>query len=437
MLARLRTALDAPVDIASLAAFRILLGGLLFVSIARLWAKGLIASEYVEPGFLFRHYRFAWLPAPGQGAYLTFAALLVLALCLTIGLYTRASAALFCLLFSYVHLLDQTHYLNHYYQVSLLTFLLALSPAGNLGSVDAWRARGTLPTHMPAWLLHLFRFQVGVVYFFAGLAKLGPDWLVLGQPLRTWLAANTEIPLLGPLFAQAWFAVGMSWLAAFYDLTIPLWLSLRRTRPLAYLAVVVFHLLTARLFEIGMFPYLMMVSSLLFMSPSWPRRWLFGSYALPAIAKPLVGGRALFVSLYVALQLLVPLRCFLYPGNTLWTEQGYRFAWRVMLMEKTGATELTLVDRQTGARRTVFPRTYLTRSQTKAMATQPDMILAFAKHLAALERARGRDVAVYADALAVLNGRRPAPLIAADVDLTQVEDGFADKPWITRRPASP
>ncbi|MFT3922855.1 MAG: HTTM domain-containing protein [Myxococcales bacterium] len=426
----------SPVDAASLAVYRILFGVLLFGGIVRFASKGLVGAHYVEPRLFLPYFGFTWLPAPGPWAYAIFAALGVLALAICFGCFTRLACALFCALFSYVHLLDATYYLNHYYLVSLLTLLLAFAPAANALSIDAWRK--PRPACIPAWWLHLLRFQVGLVYFFAGVAKLQSDWLVLGQPLRTWLAANADLPLLGALFVQPWFAVLMSWLGALFDLSIPFWLSWRRARVPAFLVLTFFHGLTARLFEIGIFPYLMVVNALLFFPPDWPRRFLparwFGALEVRSSGRSLSAIERLVMGCYMALQLVLPLRHFAYSGNLLWTEQGYRFAWHVMVIEKTGSTEFVLVDRDTGKRRVVFPRRYLSQSQTKAMATQPDLILAFAHYLAARERAEGHDVAVFADALAVLNGRAPARLIDPAFDLTQAEDGFADKPWITRGP---
>jgi vitamin K-dependent gamma-carboxylase len=191
----------------------------------------------------------------------------------------------------------------------------------------------------------------------------------------------------------------------------------------------------------------MMVGSLLFLAPEWPLSvapWLFrprrepGERDQPRLVQAcgLAGRPRVYVplALFVLLQLLLPLRRFAYPGNLLWTEQGYRFAWNVMLMEKSGAAEFRVEDRATGRQRLVDPRSILTRSQTKAMATQPDMILSFAHELAARERAQGRDVAVYADVFVALNGRAPARLVDPRVDLAREQDTFANKPWILPAP---
>lgn len=433
--ARVRTAIEVahlPVSSASLTVFRAMFGLLMLGALARSWQKGVIEQAFVAPGYHFPYYGLTFVRSPGVYAYPLYGLLALLALGIASGLATRLCAALFCLVFSYLHFVDETFYLNHYYLVSLLSGLLACVPIRNAGA----------PHSASRWVLWLFRFQFGVVYFFGGVAKLKADWLWHAEPLRTWLAASTELPLLGRLFTSSWGPHVFSWASALYDLSIPFALSYRRTRPLAYAAVLVFHALTARLFNIGLFPYLMMVGSLLFLAPEWPRRFMprrfaasdtsagdntsAGSSWQPMLYVPL--------ALYVLLQLLVPLRRLVYPGNVLWTEQGYRFAWHVMLMEKSGSAEFRVVDRAHGTVHVVDPRTVLTRSQTKAMATQPDMLLSFAHELAERERQRGRDVAVYADVFVALNGRAPARLLDPHVDLSRVRDSFARKPWILPAP---
>jgi vitamin K-dependent gamma-carboxylase len=208
----------------------------------------------------------------------------------------------------------------------------------------------------------------------------------------------------------------------------------KRARPWAYAAVVVFHLLTAQLFQLGLFPYIMIFGSLLFLPPSWPRRllrWLpppgpSACDRLPAsrYALPLLGG-------YFALQLLLPLRHWLYPGEVCWTEQGYRFAWNVMLMEKNGSVAFRVVEPSSGRVFHVSPLDYFTRYQAKMMAPQPDMVLEAAQLVAADFRARGvLEPAVYVDAFAALNGRRMQRLIDPRVDLAQEVDSLSQKSWI-------
>jgi hypothetical protein len=400
----------------------------------------MVQEHYLTPRVFFPMAELTWLrPLPGRGMYAVWGALVLLGGMISVGLFTRLAAALFCLLFTYAHALDKTHYLNHYYLVSLLTALLAVLPAGNLASLDALRA-GKVQATVPAWALHLLRFQVGCVYFFGGVAKLKGDWLLRAQPLKIWLPAAQDTPLLGPFLrlpAAPWL---MSWTGALYDLSIPFLLLWSRSRPFAYLAVVIFHTATGMLFNIGMFPLFMVGASLIFLPPSWPRLtpWppLPGEQrARDLTPPPLPGGpRGGLIAVYIAVQVLLPLRHWIYPGDVLWTEDGFRFAWNVMLIEKTGSAEFTVVDRATGARAYVRNRDHLTPLQEKAMAAQPDLLLAFAHHLAREHQARGRDVAVYADAFVSLNGRPPARLVPPDLDLTSVREGWGPRSWILPAP---
>ncbi|HEX6245279.1 MAG TPA: HTTM domain-containing protein, partial [Polyangiales bacterium] len=297
------------------------------------------------------------------------------------------------------------------------------------------------------------RFQVGVVYTFAGLAKATSDWLLHAQPLNIWLAARTDLPWLGLLFSQPWSAALMSWGGFLFDTTIVWWLLWPRTRPFAYALVIVFHALTRILFPIGMFPVIMVLGALVFFPPDWPRR-LFahvaqrnrrpvtseagldaGVLARPPRVSPLVLWSA---AAYCALQLLVPLRFLAYGGDVLWHEQGMRFSWRVMVREKNGSVTFRVRSKRNGHEWEVNPRRWLTQQQDGEMAGQPDLILQFAHFLRDDFAARGLGpVEVRVDARVSLNGRPGAPLIDPSVDLASVHDGVAKARWILAAPPVP
>lgn len=433
----------APVDIASVAVFRIVFGAAMLVATARFFVHDWVREYALTPTHFFHFWGFGWIhPWSGNGMYVHYALMGLAALLLTIGLWARLSALLFGALFVYAHFIDKVNYLNHYYFVGSLSLLLAFMPIDRAWSIRAlwWPSQSW--SHVPAWCVWMLRFQVGCVYVFGGIAKLNADWLFCAQPLTSWLGANTEMPLIGRWLHLKQTAYAFSWAGAFYDLTIVGWLLWRRSRPFAYMAVLVFHLLTARLFQIGMFPWVMIAATPIFFSPSWPRV-LLARLGLPLKLKakdprPMYfpASSQLFCALFVVWHLLVPLRHWAYPGNMLWTEQGFRFSWNVMLIEKNGALDMTVVDRRTGARSSVDPLDYLTRYQAKMMSTQPDMILEFAHMVADDYAKRGVDVAVYADVQVTLNGRRPAPLIDPNVDLSREKDTLASKNWILPMPTS-
>jgi hypothetical protein len=262
------------------------------------------------------------------------------------------------------------------------------------------------------------------VYFYAGAAKLNSDWLWQGEPLRLWLGTFTDTPVLGPLFEERWLATGMSWAGALYDLSVAPLLMWRRTRAFAFAAAVVFHVSVWLMFPIGIFPWVMLVGATLFFEPGWPRRWLtrissrIGSVSLPSAPRATPPALLVVVGVHLIVQVLVPLRFLLYPGWVNWSEEGFRFAWRVMLVEKAGQVEFEVVVPSARKRFQVFPRRELTALQYRMMATQPDMIHQYALHLKHRYAERGYpDAEVYARAWVSLNGRPSHALIDPNVDL--------------------
>lgn len=438
----------APVDAASLAVFRIAFGLLMLAGTIRFAARGWIDALYVAPEFHFHYWGLGFVePLPRAWMFAAFIAQGGLALAIALGAGTRLALAGFFVVFTYVEAIDKATYLNHYYLVSALALLMIALPLDRAASIAAWRRlrRGIqAPAIAPAWALWALRLQLGLVYFYAGVAKLRPDWLGAGEPLRTWLHARGDLPLLGPLLRLPEVALAMSWAGALFDLTAPFLLLWPRSRPFALAAVIVFHGLTGALFPaIGMFPWIMALSALIFLPPGWPRAllrrlgvtWTLGHDPrdMPKETAPSRPLRALLL-LHFAVQLLLPLRRLAYPGDTAWTEEGFRFAWQVMLVEKVGVVTYRLHEPATGRRWIVDPEARLSPQQAKQMAIAPDMILELARHIAAEEAARGRIVEVYADAFVTYNGRPSARLIDPDVDLAGERDGLAAKRWILPAP---
>jgi hypothetical protein len=441
MLQQLKSYLTVPVSAAPLAVFRVIFGGMMLASILRFIAKGWVTELYVLPKVYFPYYGFEWVQPLGEtGMYAIFWLMALSALGLMLGLFYRVSSLLFFLSFTYVELIDKTNYLNHYYFVSIVALLLVLVPAHRHFSLDVLRKPASWVSHVPRWTILIFQLQLGLVYFFAGLAKLNPDWLLEAMPLRYWLPAHTHLPVIGPFLDKTWVAYLFCWFGAFYDLTIPFLLAWRKSRILAYVTVVVFHVMTAVLFQIGMFPYIMIVSTLIFFSETFHSKLLhtFRSVAnikipsAPKFAK--IAYQPLFLNLlavYFVLQILIPWRFALYPGQLFWTEQGYRFSWRVMLMEKAGTAFFYVRDNNTGKEIEIINREYLTVNQEKMMATQPDMILQFAHILQQDFKKRGiSDTNVRAEIYVTMNGRGSRLFIDPSVNLAAEKESFMPKNWI-------
>lgn len=436
-----RWAWERKVSIAPLVTFRIGFGLLMFFSTLRFWWRGWVDTVYVSPSFHFTYWGFEWIQPFGKtGMYLVFGIMALSALFIALGLIYRIATTLFFLVFTYVELIDVTTYLNHYYFVSLVAFVFIWLPANRLYSIDA-RLNPSIKRHyVPAWTVGIVRFQIALVYFFAGLAKLNYDWMIEAQPMKIWLPAKSYIPVVGKFMYKEWVAYLFSWFGAAYDLFIVFFLLNKSTRPVAYLFVLLFHIATAIFFPgIGMFPYVMIISSLIFFSGKWHEKilsWLFARktaiseipsyYTFPY--RRLIYGIMLT---YIIIQCIVPFRFLFYPGHLFWTEEGYRFSWRVMLMEKAGASYFTVKDRTGQQFYEVNNAEFLTPLQEKMMSTQSDLILKYAHYLARTFQKRGvNDPKVFGEVYVTLNGTGSRLFVDSSVDLAAQPLSWKHYTWI-------
>lgn len=435
-----KQAWEKPVSIAPLITFRITFGLLIFFSTLRFWWRGWVDTVYVSPNFHFTYWGFEWVqPFDKPGMYLVFSIIALSALMIAAGFLYRLATVLFFICFTYVELIDVTTYLNHYYFISLVAFIMIWLPANRRYSIDVLLRPNSRRLYVPAWTIGIIRFQLGIVYFFAGLAKLNTDWLIHAQPMKTWLPAKSHLPLVGPLLYKDWVAYLFSWFGALYDLFIVFFLLNKRTRPWAYGFVLIFHLATAIFFPgIGLFPYVMIVSSLIFFSGFFHERllnWLPGykfeeghstvyTYTFKKVLYVLIG-------VYVILQCVVPFRFLMYPGNLFWNEEGYRFSWRVMLMEKAGTTYFTVKDNTGKQFYEVNNAEFLTPLQEKMMSTQPDMILKYAHYLASIYAKRGiMQPRVYGEVYVTLNGAGSRLFIDSSINLAAEPFSWKHYKWI-------
>lgn len=376
------------------------------------------------------------------GMYTLFAVLMAASILITIGLFYRVAAVTFFLGFTYVELLDKTTYLNHYYLISIMAFLMIWVPAGRYFSADVLLRPRLAVTHVPAWVINIFKLQLLLVYFFAGVSKLNYDWLLAAMPLKIWLPASSHLPVIGSLLTQLWVAYVFSWFGALFDLVIGFLLFIPKTRKPAYVLVVIFHLVTGWFFKIGMFPYIMILVTVIFFSEKthlriigFIKRLLFLSpdhQPQKATYQPAAPYLVFWILLlHFSLQLLLPFRYLLYPGKLYWTEEGYRFSWRVMLMEKGGTTFFHIKDSATGKRTEIINAQYLTNFQETQMATQPDMILQYAHFLANQYQKKGiKNPIVTAESYVTLNGSGSRLYIDTTVNLANEQESFSHKKWI-------
>ena len=300
--------------------------------------------------------------------------------------------------------------------------LLALVPASRVWSLDGRRNPASAGSHSRLGAVGAAA-QVAIPYFFGGIAKLNADWLH-GQPMQLWMSRMEGFQQWIPGWGEHWLALVFSCGGLVLDLAIVPLLLWRRTRLPAFCLAVGFHLMNALMWRIGIFPWLMIAATTLFFDPDWPRRWVGGRGQGTGDRGRGTGNRgwqsaipALLV-VFFAVQLLVPLRHWAYPGNVDWTEEGSHFSWRMMLADKAAALRITVVDPATGEVSPFDPRPFLTPKQLDKLAVDPENLREFAAAIKAdlVRRGEGhKEVRVFA--LCSLNGRKPQPLVDPSIDL--------------------
>ena len=423
-----------------LSIYRIGFGILVMITILRFWYNGWIDSLYIVPDFHFSYYGFSWVKPMGIYTYLIFYICFFSALFVMLGYKYKYAIVTLFLSFTYIELMDKTTYLNHYYLVSSISFLMIFLPCNSYFSIDS-----KSKNKIPKWTIDSIKLLIVLVYLYAGLAKINSDWLINAQPLKIWLKTKYSIPLIGESLLQKEFSYYLfSWGGMLYDISIPFLLLFKRTRVFAFIMVIIFHILTRVLFPpIGMFPYIMIFSCIIFFDSSFHKKIIefFKSFSkeknniledyksIKGLNKNKIS--LFFISIFFIFHFLVPLRSAFYPGELFWNEQGYRFSWRVMLIEKTGYTTFKIVDKSNGKFIKVNNSDYLTMFQEKQMSFQPDMILEYAHYLGDIYKNKGfKDVSVYAESYVTLNGRPSQQFVDPKIDLYNQKRSFKHIKWI-------
>ena len=445
MIFNLKTYLSKNYSASPLIIFRIGFGFMMLYSIIRFWSKDWINTLYLQPKFHFTYYGFEWVKPLGNLTYLIFFICGLSALFVALGFKYRVAIITFFLSFTYIELMDKTTYLNHYYFISILSFLLIFLPANSSFSIDSYLKKKSYRL-VPKWSIDAIKLLVSIVYVYAGLTKINSDWLFKAMPLKIWLPSKYDLPFIGEtLMQQNWFHYAMSWSGMIYDLTIPFLLLYKKTRWFAFALVVFFHVFTGILFPIGMFPYVMIVSSLIFFEAGFHHKIIlflkhilnyFFKLKQKIVVKEIYNFKhqkitIIVLSLFFIVQLFLPFRYALYPNELFWTEEGYRFSWRVMLMEKMGYANFKITNSKTGNFFYVDNQDFLTPLQEKQMSFQPDFILEYAHFLGDHFKSKGHEnIQVFVESYVALNGRLSQPFINKNIDLYQQKETFNPKEWI-------
>ncbi len=443
-MSRMATFLYRPVDVAPLVVFRIMMGLLMAAEGFGAILTGWVRANYVEVPFTFPFIGFEFLQVlVGPQAYAVYALLGFAGLGVAFGYRYRLSIAIYTLLWAAVYFGQKTSYNNHYYLLLLMSLLLWIAPLHRAHSADVRSGRVEARLAFPFWQKWVFKVLLLIVYTYAAIAKLYPDWLD-GTAVGLFLSGKCHYPIVGPLCDERWFILLISYGGIVFDFLVVPGLWYRRTRVIAFVFSLFFHLFNSLVFQIGIFPYMMLICTVLYFDEASIRRlffrkrplWNFKPMGLilpPATQRPLLEA---FLIVFLLLMILLPLRPFYFPGSPHWSEEGHRLSWHMMLRSKSGYLSYELRGEGDELLQKVFPPQVLPAKMARSMATRPDKIWQYAQRLADdYEAEHGLRPKVYAIGRVSLNGRTPQPLIDPEVNLAELPwNPYRHHRWILPHP---
>ena len=427
------------IDNTGLVLWRMIFGLLISIEAFGAIATGWVRSTLVEPDFTFNFIGFEFIqPLPGDGMYYYFVLMGFFGVLVMLGYKYRFSMFCYALMWTAVYLMQKTSYNNHYYLMMLLCWLMVFLPAQRRFSLDVKFNPQLKSASAARWTYLVLILQIWLVYTYASIAKCYPDWMN-GTVLALFMKGKMDYWLIGDFLQLEWVHYSIAYAGILFDLLIVPLLLWKRTRVIGFIVSVFFHLFNSIVFQIGIFPYMSMAFALFFFSSEvLQKRFLQKKelYTADEIIvpnyKPLLIGA---FSVYFLIQLGLPLRHWGFRDDVLWTEEGHRLSWRMMLRSKNGLLTIYTEDKETGERNNYDYRKLLSKKQYRSVKAKPDLIWQLAQRIKQTEAKKGKDVAVYTVTRVKVNGGEYFPLIDPKVDLADERwHPFRHHDWILPSP---
>lgn len=437
------------IDNSQIIVFRIFFGLLMAVESWGSIATGWVKETFVDPNFSFTFIGFEWTQfLIGETMYYIYAFLGFMGILIMLGAFYRIATILFALGWSLVYFMQKEHYNNHYYLVMLIAWFMVFIPANRYKAVDVWIWPKIRSNTTYLWTRLIFIIQLFIVYTFAAIAKLYPGWMngdflmILYERLANWAHINIAWDPLTEFLRSREFAKAFAWLGFGFDLLIVPLLLWRKTRLIAFFAALFFHIFNSVTLHIGIFPYFALALAVFCFPTDFIRKLFFPRKAsfLPGSSEfqPRYQNKNFFAFvfvLYFAWQIYLPLRHWQIPGDVLWTEEGHRLSWRMMLRTKSASTQFYMLDKSTQEKQRVDLTQYLTPLQRNRIATRPDMIWQFAQYLKKIEASQGREIEVYVESRLSVNGGPYHEYINSEIDLADTKwKYFGHQEWFLPEP---
>lgn len=423
------------VDNSQLVIFRMLFG---FLIACECWGAiftGWIRRGLIEPKFTFNFIGLDFLqPLPGNGMYFYFGIMGALGICIMLGYRYILSCVSFTILWGSVYLMQKSSYNNHYYLLWILTMIMSVLPAHKDLSLDAKLQYTSRSNTMPNWVWFLIVGQLFIVYTYASVAKLYPDWLNHTVAANL-MASKASYPIVGEVLQKDWAHKIITYTGILFDLLIIPALLFKRTRKVAFGIAVFFHLYNSIVLQIGIFPYLALAFCLFFFPTAKVRLWFYPkkqkNSTIQNVNYPVSKVVVVLVSIWLLIQVALPLRHWFIKGDVLWTEEGHRLSWRMMLRSIRATNTFYVVKKGSFTTEKVVLKDFLTVKQINSMGGKPDMIWQFAQRLKKTYKEKGIDISVYVKNRTRVNGSESHQLIDPKVDLANVKwNYFSHNNWI-------
>ncbi|MBV1924628.1 MAG: HTTM domain-containing protein, partial [Flavobacteriaceae bacterium] len=366
------------IDNTGLTLFRIVFGLLITLEAFGAIATGWVKRVLVDPEFTFNFIGFDFLQnIQGPGMYVYFALMGIFGIGVMLGYKYRMSMFAYAFLWTGAYFMQKTSYNNHYYLMVLLCWLMVFLPANKRYSFDVKFKPSFKKISMPQWCKWMVILQVLIVFTYGSVAKWYPDW-INGTAPSMFMKSKSNYWLIGGLLQESWTHYVIAYFGIIFDLLIIPMLLWKPTRLLGFYMSLFFHLFNSIVFQVGIFPYMSIAFALFFFtSETIQKRFRLKEeiykgqeVIIPKYKNILIVCSAFFFMFQIGL----PLRHWAINDDVLWTEEGHRMSWRMMLRSKSGTLTIYIVNKETGGKVVYDYRNQLSKKQSRSLSKKPDLI---------------------------------------------------------------
>lgn len=451
-----KTSLFQKVSAQNLGLFRIILGAGLLYEAYRIY--NVIPKYYINPELYIKWDFFHFIPVFSPNILYILSFILAIASVLVlVGFVFRFASIVYLIIYVYFILAEASYYNNHYYFIALLLFIIIFTQADKFFSIKQIISKklNRIETDtIPSWNYFLLRFQVFLAYFIAGIVKLNFDWISTNT-FRCVMQYGTEYPKDSAFYHSEFGIYFLTFGGLFFDLLIPIMLLNKKTRIFALPAIFTFHTINAATLNIGVFPYLMAGCTIVFYRNDIVDYWklLYVHYKqnktiyipinavqCPYTSKGVFSNKIFYsILFYCMLQLFIPFRHKLIPGNVGWTGEGNNFAWRMKMgLKAPSRFDLYVHNKYSG--KEYKPTIKINPHQYSSLWICPNRIKQIAEYVA---NKTSKQFSVSKDSLTVtcktdliFNNHPPTPIFDTTVNFLEIKiNRFGHSDFITKEPA--